>query len=251
MTIDLEESDLEMALRADLPPQAVEVRLRRRLLAAGLAVGQGVAASTAVASGTGFVGALTAKLGGLHAAVKLGLVAAVAVPTALTALDSLSAGPGRSRSAIQHQASTSAASNPGSTRAGDGARAETTPTALSGALSSVPEVVARRSQASAAAPAGKLSATNLEERTPRPSSVAFGLIEPRPPESAPLLDQPAASTLAEETRILERAFAELGAGNTAAAAELLREHEQRFPDGLLKNERERGRSKLTELSRGH
>jgi len=54
----------------------------------------------------------------------------------------------------------------------------------------------------------------------------------------------AASTLAAETKLLDRAFAELAAGNQAAAAALIAEHERQFPNGLLRQERERARARL-------
>ena len=75
----------------------------------------------------------------------------------------------------------------------------------------------------------------------RPSKVEF---EPGAPSSQ------ASSTLAEETRILDAAFAELANGNEARAAELIREHEARFAKGLLKRERERAKARLAEVFRG-
>jgi TolA-binding protein len=58
------------------------------------------------------------------------------------------------------------------------------------------------------------------------------------------------STLSEETRLLDAAFAALTAGERAQAGSLLREHERRFPAGLLQKERERAKTRLTEMSRG-
>jgi hypothetical protein len=49
---------------------------------------------------------------------------------------------------------------------------------------------------------------------------------------------------------LDAAFAELATGNKARAAELIREHETRFPNGLLGRERERAKARLTEVFRG-
>jgi TolA-binding protein len=60
----------------------------------------------------------------------------------------------------------------------------------------------------------------------------------------------AGSTLAEETRILDAAFAELASGNQARAAQLIREHETRFPNGLLERERQRAKARLNEILRG-
>jgi len=58
------------------------------------------------------------------------------------------------------------------------------------------------------------------------------------------------STLAEETRLQDDAFAELAAGHRGRAAELIHEHEARFPAGLLRQERERAKTRLSEMSRG-
>jgi hypothetical protein len=77
-----------------------------------------------------------------------------------------------------------------------------------------------------------------------PSQVAFESPEP------PAADSKAASTLAEETRLLDAAFAALAQGNRTRAAELIREHETRFPKGLLGRERERARVRLNESLRG-
>jgi hypothetical protein len=78
----------------------------------------------------------------------------------------------------------------------------------------------------------------------RPSQAEFE--PPEPPARAPQ----ATSTLAEETRLLDGAFAELSAGNRARAAELIHEHERRFPAGLLQKERERAKTRLSQMSRG-
>jgi hypothetical protein len=78
----------------------------------------------------------------------------------------------------------------------------------------------------------------------QPSQGDFAATEP--PARAPQLG----STLAEETRLLDGAFAELGAGHRQRAAELIHEHEARFPAGLLLQERERAKLRLSEMSRG-
>jgi hypothetical protein len=58
------------------------------------------------------------------------------------------------------------------------------------------------------------------------------------------------STLAEETRLLDGAFAALAAGKLERARALVSEHETRFPAGLLLKERERAKTRLSELARG-
>lgn len=69
---------LEDALRSDLPTAETEARLRRRLLGAGIAVGNGIAATTAAAAGS--AGA-AAKVATLSWGLKVGLAAAVAIPS--------------------------------------------------------------------------------------------------------------------------------------------------------------------------
>jgi hypothetical protein len=79
----------------------------------------------------------------------------------------------------------------------------------------------------------------------RPSQADFAATaEAAPPVAAP------GSSLAEETRLLDSAFAALTAGNLTRAAALIHEHETRFPAGLLQQERERAKTRLSELSRG-
>src|SRR6267154_282941 len=84
MSIEPEDSSLEQALRGDLPSPDTQARLRRRLLAAGVAIGNGVATTTAAAgtaaSDTAATG-LVAKIAGLSWGVKLGFAAVVAIPT--------------------------------------------------------------------------------------------------------------------------------------------------------------------------
>jgi hypothetical protein len=55
------------------------------------------------------------------------------------------------------------------------------------------------------------------------------------------------STLAEETALLDAAFAALRAGDAANATTLVAAHAQRFPHGLLWRERERARAQLEAL----
>jgi hypothetical protein len=78
-----------------------------------------------------------------------------------------------------------------------------------------------------------------------PSQSDFAALE-QPPSRAPEVG----STLADETRLLDAAFAALGKGDRARAAQLIGEHEARYPSGLLKKERERAKARLSDLSRG-
>ncbi len=91
----------------------------------------------------------------------------------------------------------------------------------------------------AAPPAGEAAPSPA-----RPSQSDFA--PPEPPARAPQVG----STLADETRILDAAFAALARGDRAQAGALIGEHEARYPAGLLQKERERAKARLSELSRG-
>jgi hypothetical protein len=234
MSIETEDA-FEEALRSDLPSPDAEARLRRRLVGAGIALGNGIAATTASASGgasaaSGGVG-VVAKLVGASWGVKLGLAAAVAIPSVGLWLER-----------------------------GDGAVAATpsvvVPTAAPSAVAATPSAVAEL-PAAVVAPAATVSAPVSAPRAVKPptvevapatrealpSQIAFAASpEPRPAQ--------AGSTLGEETRLLDRALSALGAGDRKRAAELLAEHESRYPQGLLVKERERAKARLSELSRG-
>ena len=54
----------------------------------------------------------------------------------------------------------------------------------------------------------------------------------------------AATTLAEETRLIDGAFSALRARDRDAAERFVHEHELRFPNGMLRRERERARAAL-------
>jgi hypothetical protein len=58
-----------------------------------------------------------------------------------------------------------------------------------------------------------------------------------------------ASTLGEETRLMELAMLALGEGDHELARRFLDEHARRFPAGLLERERERALTRLREQSR--
>jgi phage shock protein A len=55
-----------------------------------------------------------------------------------------------------------------------------------------------------------------------------------------------ASTLGEETRLVEQAMLAMGEGDRDLARGLLEEHARRFPAGLLERERERALVRLRE-----
>jgi len=235
------EDMLEEALRGDLPTPDAEARVRRRLLAAGVAVGNGVATTTAAAAGA----SATAKLAGLSWGLKLGLVAAVAIPSVGLLLDSRSersGGPG---------APQVASARPGGARAPAQPARPEPPAPVELAAKAEAEPVAPAAERPQ--PAAATKATLVEAAAPsrvsappaRPSQADFAA----PAEAAPAASAPG-SSLAEETRLLDSAFAALTASNLTRAAALIHEHETRFPAGLLQRERERAKTRLSELSRG-
>jgi outer membrane biosynthesis protein TonB len=237
MSIDPDDSPLEEALRNDLPPDETAARMRRRLLAAGIAVGNGMAATTAAAGTTpGVLAGAAAKLGALSWGVKVGFAAAIAIPT-LGLLAERSQRPNAAVAPFR-------------------APAQRLPQPVEGALPAATRHEAapapREESPAASEPAPRPKRAELELKPPsaeaaaspaRPSQLAFEGAEATLPSKA-------TSTLAEETRILDAAFAELAAGNKQRAAELVQEHATRFPAGLLERERERARARLHEVSRG-
>jgi hypothetical protein len=239
MSIEPEDM-LEEALRGDLPTPDVEARVRRRLLAAGVAVGNGVAAGTAGASvaGSGAAG-VAVKAAGLSWGLKLGLVALVGIPTVGLWLD------GRASRSTAAPASVVPRAQPAEAKRLPAA--DPTPAPPSQVPpEAAPLVDAPRLQPRAAKAVAADASTRADARpsSAHPSQADFAASEQlaRAPQVS--------STLSEETRLLDAAFAALAAGNRAQAASLLQEHERRFPGGLLQKERERAKTRLTEMSRG-
>jgi hypothetical protein len=246
MSPDHEDTALEEALRDDLPSPETSARVRRRLLAAGLAVGNGVAVTTAAAAGAtpGVAAGLVGKGLALSWGFKLGALAVVAIPTVgllvETSAEPQLAPPPPSAAAPSH-GSRGPSPAPNDLSRGSGVQdspdqvepapqTERSLDALPQAAAPIPRLGSERSVTTEALPA-------------RPSQVDFAT-----PEAAAAAR--ASSTLAEETRILDSAFAELAGGNAAQAALLIAEHERRFPAGLLQKERERAKARLGEVYRG-
>jgi hypothetical protein len=229
------EDVLEEALRGDLPPPDTEARVRRRLLAAGIAVGNGVASTTAAAAGAG---ATAAKIAGLSWGLKLGLAAAVAIPTVGLLLDNRDERSGRV------EAPSVATGRPSNAPTNEATPAPPAPAAAVPATEPAARTPERTPARAARAPVSDAAASNVPAMPARPSQSDFTAAEPAAPPPH------VSSSLAEETRLLDNAFAELTTGNLARAAVLIREHEARFPAGLLQKERERAKARLSELSRG-
>jgi len=241
MTWDDDDSQWVAALRADLPTSAQQERVRRRLLAAGLAVGAEVATTSAAAtaSQTSVAASAAAKFGALPWAAKIGLsfaltttvlsaplwVRSATKPTA-HAMDTRPATP--SAPAVAHRATTGAVA----------------PVVAEPTLPESNAAPALEATPIAAGPRSTDSAASAPTQEPKrdgtaPAVAAFAAESNGKPSSAQ-----ATSTLAEETRLLDRAFAALTAGDSETAAALIAEHERRFPDGLLRQERERARDRL-------
>lgn len=235
MSPDPEDTALESALRDDLPSPETSARLRRRLLAAGLAIGNGVAATTtAAAAGAapGVVAGVISKGLALSWGVKLGALAAVAIPSVGLLVESQAqpqlAAPApvaRPARLPKTESASTAAELPAATQL----------PVSHGPATPAPSARAERRVESESAPLP--TAARLA-----PSQIAF--------ESPDAIASKATSTLAEETRILDAAFAELSAGRATTAAALIAEHQSRFPSGLLQKERARAQARLSEMSRG-
>jgi hypothetical protein len=238
MSPDPEDTALVSALRDDLPSLDTSARLRRRLLAAGLAIGNGVAATTTAAAAGAAPGAVAGAISkglALSWGVKLGALAVVAIPSVGLLVES------RAEPQLAAPAAVVAVAPAARSSARESASA-------AGELVATSELPAA-SEPAVSAPAARAGRVVESQSSPvpaatslAPSRVAF--------DSPDATGSKAASTLAEETRILDGAFAELSAGRAAPAAALIAEHQRRFPNGLLQKERERARARLNEMSRG-
>ena len=265
MTLDDDDSNWVEALRADLPSPDQQERTRRRLLGAGLAVGSELIALGAAAEQASASAAVGAKLAALSWTAKLGLAAALTASVAALPLWLAPTANAPQRPAIPRQASarpiltqrapntralpiappspqTSAAAPPVMA----GARVAAEPATEATTASSAPRLVVEATHGGAPLPEVQPPSPQLVERT---AVAAFDLdsgSETKGENDRARID----SSLAEETRLLDRAFAELAAGNRSAAAALIAEHARRFPNGLLRLERERARDRLEQASKG-
>ena len=227
---------LEEALRGDLPTPDAEARVRRRLLAAGVAVGNGVATTTAAGASAGAgagAASVAVKTAGLSWGLKVGLAALVGIPTVGLWLDGRAPQPAR--------APVTTPARPLEAKPQPAAAAATPPAPREATYVATPAAVERPPARLAKAASTHVAAT---ASSAHPSQADFAASEQQP--RAPQVQ----STLGEETRLLDAAFAALTAGDRARAASLLQQHERRFPSGLLQKERERAKTRLTEMARG-
>jgi hypothetical protein len=257
MSTEPEASLLEEALRSDLPSKSQEDRLRKRLLSAGILVGPGLLAGSAAASTTtaqaGFVGATAAKLVTSSWLAKLGVASGVTVSTLALA------------SWVAEPSSSSAPHRPGSDSVGTVPYTAARPRTVHNAppVELLPPTPPPSAQSKAPLPSSSfvaraenaMSDSDSQRAAPAsaaPSVAAFDASENAGATPAlPSAVTQAPSTLAAETGLLDGAFAAIRANKPEEAWQRVREHERRFPSGLLEQERERARARLIEMSRGN
>jgi len=249
-----DDSIFEQALKGDLPSAGEQARLRKRLLAAGLSVGSGLTAASTASAQAGWGATVAAKVAALSWPMTLVLGAAVATPivalpvwlspkqTNLVASSAARPRPMPSvvpvaappRAVVANEpasVATEPASSPSSTDAAN----------TMGATRAIPRAASSGGIAPARAAEPSAAAANAQ-----PAVAAFD-----GPSSADSSESARrATTLAAETQLLDRAFAELAAGHQSNAAALIAEHQRRFPNGLLSQERERARARLEQNSKG-
>jgi hypothetical protein len=246
MSLNDDDSMFERALKSDLPSADEQARLRKRLLAAGLSVGSGLAATSTASAQVGWGATVVAKVLALPWPMTLVLGAAVATP--IVALP-VWLSPGKASHAASNAAPVRSArsamplavSPPSVTGPELNPEPASAPNTESGIQGDAPRPVQR--------------AASSALRAPEPSSVAASAAPAvaafATPNGAASVDSArGASTLAAETQLLDRAFAELAAGHRSSAATLIQEHQRRFPNGLLSQERERARARLEQNSKG-
>jgi hypothetical protein len=229
--------ELEAALRDDLPNERDEARLRARLTGLGLGVGVTLTSATAAAL-AGSNSAAPAGLWGFLSSLPLG--AKVGIATVVTA--SAVAGPvyyTKSQAPVAAVPAKQAAAQP----VAPVARATAQRAANPALEASAPDSIPAPPSVSPPAPSPE-----LEAQRPRAVTTERAALRANPPQlrdTAPL-PPAAAATLGEETRLIDAALSALRRGDRATATEFIRQHEQRFPDGLLRRERERARAALIE-----
>jgi hypothetical protein len=232
--------ELEAALRDDLPNERDEARLRARLTGLGLGVGVTLTSATAAAL-AGSNSAAPAGLWGFLSSLPLG--AKVGIATVVTA--SAVAGPvyyTKSQAPVAAVPAKQAAAQP---------VAPVAPVARATAQRAANPALEASAPDSIPAPPGDsppAASPELEAQRPRAVTTERAALRANPPQlrdTAPL-PPAAAATLGEETRLIDAALSALRRGDRATATEFIRQHEQRFPDGLLRRERERARAALIE-----
>jgi hypothetical protein len=262
---DDDESIFEQALRADLPSVSEQNRMRQRILAAGLAAGTALGSTNVAAAAQASFGASAlSKLSALSWPAKLGLAAIVAVPIAGSTLPL--AAPPVPGAALVNQVRSSAAAVRAQSKKAALLRAPALPDdapqsthielssepaqAKAAAAAAPPALTAFNLPISAAASAvsGSSPPANGKAVAAQPAVAAFDSLEaPAQGGSGRAANE---STLAAETQLLDRAFSALAAGDRSTAVAWVAEHTRLFPNGLLRQERERARARLASNPKG-
>jgi hypothetical protein len=229
------------ALKHDLPNEADEARVRRRLVSAGVLAGASAVVPGAAAAAASSGGGLLAKVASLPLALKVGAsVVALGVATvpvyervassghdgakpAGTALATLAAAPAR-------VPSDEGRLDQPRGEVGLGAADPVLPAKVEPAA---PEPLTGRPQAGYAA--GSLRGREAVPAS-APAPDALPAVGSFPTGDAKPIDE---GTLRAETILMERALAAIQRGDLVGARRELAAHAAKFPDGHLKPERER------------
>jgi hypothetical protein len=257
------------ALRSDVPSERDRDRVRRKLIAAGVAVSAGTAltgaavakasAASASAGSTGAAGAsagvvgasVGAKLAGLSLSAKISAgVVALASASALSLYD---AGERSSSTAREPVTEAAVAAAPRAPSAHErvamppAAHAAQEPAAIEPSVIAAPApapIAAVAAPAKLRSEAPRVRVATARSAPPVADPAKADLTAPTPePASAPL-----PSALRAEAELLERALSALHAGELQAARRALSAHAERFPQGALRRERERAHQQLTLLA---
>lgn len=288
MNSDDDTSELVDALRSDLPNAEQSARIKARLAALATISAVGLASASAAASTglattatkAGLLASAVSRVSALSWGTKVGLAAAVSASAAAGPM-LLSQSDERASESVTAGApsvSTVRRTNTRAPRRGvpgasiEAPAATVAPAAPPASVEREPSVVTASAEERAAPPAARVMraasqppAGPASQAAPTVAVTAGGgalsaaapvavfdappELQPAPP-SVRVSDAPVSgTTLAEETALVDRAFAALRAGQLASAETLVLEHQRRFPNGVLLRERERARAKLVELMR--
>jgi hypothetical protein len=257
---------LVAALRRDLPSERDSVRLRARLSALGLAASEAFVSSTAAASTSlaqggaalGSAGEVAVQVGGVSWALKASAVAVVSataivgpawyvhdrassVAPAASAATVAAKARGDAAAARPRRASDARAEAPATPSDGEAATGTTRERAAAPLGAAIAQTSPTRGATSATGEARVQTGTSSTAAFAENSQATDATLGARAVE---------ATTLREETALIDRALSALRASDTQRATALLAEHERRFPNGLLAQERERAQRKLTEMAEG-
>ncbi|HYO93173.1 MAG TPA: hypothetical protein VER33_01625 [Polyangiaceae bacterium] len=229
------------ALRADLPSSQDEVRVRARLAATGLAVGL-VLTKTAGASGLAATHALagvgvSARLAALPWVAKLGAITAVSVTAVATPV-------WIAQSSDTHSASVSSTASPAPAAPGTPRAAQPKRLRPVAPVAPAPVVAPDGSELLPASTPAAAPVQRAGSSLSRLPARAEAVVQPQPAAGEGAVSPASPSSLGEEARLMDAAFAALRSGERHTALALVAEHASRFPRGLLRRERERAAEKL-------